>query len=138
MKQIQRKNYDSEKVAKGKELIGKMGLLVLSFAVIYGLFRLIIYLSLYFEAAWIYYVGTSIYAAAGIAAIIAFFILNGYTFGKELRKADELPDKWTEEKKNEFMLKQPGNKKKARRLIYIILPLALTMAMSYIELFIVK
>ena len=134
----QRKDYDAESVKRGKSALVKIGLLILSFAVIYGLFRLILYLSLYFESAWIYYVGTTVYALGGIAAVVAFFVLNGYTFGREMRTADELPDKWTDERKAEFLEKQPENKKKAGRLIYVILSLALTMAMSYIELFLIK
>mgnify|MGYP003313792663 CR=1 FL=1 len=129
--------YDSESFRKGKEALGKIGLLILSFAAIFGLFRLIIFLSLYFEAAWIYYVGTTVYALAGVASIIAFFVLNGFSFGKELRTADDLPDGWDDERKTEFLENQPENKKKARKLIYIILPLAVTMAVSYVELFII-
>ena len=54
-----------------------------------------------------------------------------------MKTADDLPNEWSEERRAVFLEKQPENKKKARKLIYIILPLAVTMAVSYVELFII-
>ena len=36
------------------------------------------------------------------------------------------------------MTKQPENRKKARTLIYIIMPIVVSLAISYIELYIMK
>ena len=137
MKMKQQKDYDSGSVERGKSALKKIGLLILSFAVIFGVFRLILALSLYFEAEWIYYVGTALYALAGVVTVIGFFVLNGFSFGREMRTADDLPESWSEEKKGNFLEKQPENKQKAKKLIYVILSLVLTMAVSYVELYII-
>ena len=130
----QQKDYDSGSVERGKSALKKIGLLILSFAVIFGVFRLIISLSLYFEAAWIYYVGTALYALAGVASVVGFFVLNGFTFGRDMRTADDLPKTWSEEEKTDYLEKQSANRKKARKLLYVILPLVFTVAVSYVEL----
>lgn len=132
MKKDREQNGDS--VKKSKNVLKKIGILILSFVVVYGLLRLIIELSLIFDAAWIYYVGTSLFGAAAVGVCIAFFVLNGYTLGKEMRTEDELPDRWSDEKKKKFMSDQPKNKKRAESLIYVIFALVLTVVLSYIEL----
>lgn len=123
---------------KGKDALKKIGLLILSFAVIFGLFRLILALSEQYRAPWLYYIGVTLYAVGGIAAFIAYFVLNGFSFSSEERTKEELPDKWTEDEKDAFLARQPENKRKAKKLIYIILPLILTAAVSYIELYLIK
>lgn len=129
-----RNDNQNDLAAKGFAALGKIGLLILNFALIYGLLRLIIAISVKFNAAWIYYLGTIVYAAAFVALFLAFFVLNGFSFSKDMRSADELPEKWSDEKKADFLAKQPERKAKAKKLIYLILPLVLTVIMSYIEL----
>lgn len=128
------KGTDNEQVKRGKSAAKKLAAVVLNFALIYGLLRLVIELSVRYNAAWIYYAGTIIFAAAFIALFIAFFILNGFTFGRELRSRDSLPESWDDRRRDEFMEKQPARKEKARQLIYFILPFVLTMILSFIEL----
>ena len=62
------------------------------------------------------------------------FILNGYTFKKEGRAADELPDGWSDEKKEAFLASQPARRAKAKKLLYILLPLVVIFFISYFEL----
>lgn len=119
---------------KGLAALKKIGLLIGNFAVIYGLFRLIIMLAAKFRAPWIYYTGTVIYALAFIVLFVAFFILNGHTFGSAPQDRDSLPESWTDEEKDAFLEKQPANRKKARALLLFIFPLVLTAAISFIEL----
>lgn len=128
------RNTDSEEFKKGKAALGKLGMIILNFALIFALFRFLLSLSVKLNAAWIYYATTTVYALAAIVLFIAFFVLNGYTFGKEPRGEDELPVKWSDEKKAQFLESQAENRKKAKKLIYFILPLVLTMIISYIEL----
>ena len=125
---------DSEEYKKGKAALRKIGLLILNFAVIYGLFRVILALSVKYNAAWIYYVLTIVYGAAIVALFLAFFVLNGYKFSSGERTRDELPARWTDEKKDKFLAGQKKNGEKARNLILFIFPLVLTMIISYIEL----
>ena len=51
---------------------------------------------------------------------------------------DELPEKWTMDKKMEFLGKQSENKAKARRLMYILLPIVIVLLVDYIGLMFIK
>ena len=119
---------------KGKKSLRKLGVLFINFALLYALLRLIITLAERFSQPMIYYVGTTIYLLFGGACFVAFFILNGFTFNKQERTIDELPEKWSSERKMEFLGKQTENKAKARQLLYIILPMVVSIFISYIEL----
>ena len=121
-----------------KELLKKIGILFGNFIVLYFLYRFLIALSEKLQMAWIYYVTVIVYSLALVGLFIAFFILNGFKFGREERTREELPKKWTEEQKDRFMEEQPARKKKARFLILFILPLILTFFVSYIELYIIS
>ena len=116
----------------------KAGILLLNFALFYLLLRLIIALSEKTGMLWIYYAGTIVYAAVTVVSFVAFYVLNGCTFNREERTIDELPEKWSDDRKMEFLGKQTENKEKARRLIYVILPMLLTFGVSYIELMFIK
>ena len=65
---------------------------------------------------------------------IAFFVLNGFTLNRVDYEREDLPDKWSEERKTEFLKNLPANREKAKSLIYAILPLIVTLLISYIEL----
>jgi hypothetical protein len=74
--------------------------------------------------------------AAGI--FLAFFCLNGFTVNDIDRTWDDLPDNWPDERKRDFLAKQPERRKKARSLMYILLPMVLTIGINYIELTFLK
>ena len=114
--------------------IGKIALLVFNFILFYALLRLMISVSEEYEMIAIYYVTTIVYAAATAGLFIAFYVLNSFTFNKEPRTYEELPGRWTDEKKRDFMEKQPKRKEKAKNLIYFLLPLCVTLLVSFIEL----
>ena len=67
-----------------------------------------------------------------------FCLLNSFSFDKKPRSWDELPEKWTDEEKRDFLAKQPERRKKARSLMYILLPMILTIGINYIELTFLK
>ena len=125
-------------IEKGREALKKLGILLLNFILFYALLRIIIALSESTGQLWIYYAGTLLYGIAGGAAFVAFFVLNGFSLENKPRTIDELPETWSYEKKSEFMAKQPGNRKKAKTLIYILMPIVVSLAISYIELYIMK
>ena len=122
----------------GNKVLRKIGILLLNFALFYALLRLVITLAERTGQLWIYYAGTTLYALFGAGCFVAFYVLNGFTFNCEERTIDELPEKWSSERKMEFLGKQTENKQKARRLVYVILPMLLTLAVSYIELMFFK
>ncbi len=117
-----------------KEALKTIGLLFLGFVVTFALFRFIIYLSESLEMMWIYYVGTSVYAVAVIVLFCAFYVLNGFTLSRPEYTREDLPDKWSEEKKTEFLEKLPQNREKAKSLLFILMPLVVTLLVSYIGL----
>ena len=125
-------------IEKGREALKKLGILLLNFILFYALLRIIIALSESTGQLWIYYAGTLLYGIAGGAAFVAFFVLNGFSLENKPRTIDELPETWSYEKKSEFMAKQPENRKKAKNLIYILMPIVVSLAISYIELYIMK
>ena len=122
----------------GNKALRKIGILLLNFALFYALLRLVITLAERTGQLWIYYAGTTLYALVGAGCFVAFYVLNGFTFNREERTIDELPEKWSSDRKMEFLGKQTENKQRAQRLVYIILPMLLTLAVSYIELMFFK
>ena len=120
--------------AKAKQNLKKLGILFLNFTLFYALFRLLIELSERTRIIGIYYAASVIYAGGACALFLAYFILNSFSFDKNPRTWDELPEKWPDEKKREFLAAQPERMKKARTLLYILMPVVVTLFISYIEL----
>ena len=110
-------------------------ILLANFALFYLLLRLIIVLSERTGLFWIYYLGTAVYGIALIGLFIGFFVLNGYTFDKKMLSREDLPDDWSEEEKTDFIKKQPEKKEKAKNLLLFLFPLIITVAISYVELY---
>lgn len=121
-----------------KNKMRQLGIVFLNFILLYTLLRLIIMLAERTGNMAIYYIGSTAYIIGTAAAFVAFFCLNGFTLNREERTMEELPEKWSDEKKAEYMKKQPERKKRARRLMYVILPAVITMFISYIELTFIK
>ncbi len=119
---------------KKKEILKKVGILFLNFVLFYALLRAIIAIGEHTGAVWVYKIGTAAYGLLAGGLIIAFFVLNGYTFNKPDYEPEDLPDRWSEEKKREYLEKLPANREKAKKLIYILLPLIVSLSISYIEL----
>ena len=119
---------------KGRRALVKIGLLVGNFFVLFLLFRLLIALGERTQQIWIYYVTVSVYAALGAGCFIAYFILNGMTVSNRDRTAEELPERWSDEKKEAFLASQPERRAKAKNLLYILLPLVVIFFISYFEL----
>jgi len=129
MKQNQPGDYE-----KGKAALKRLGILFLNFVLIYAALRLMIELSERTEQIWLYYVGMTVVSVATAALFIAYFIRNGFTFEGRERTWDELPDGWDDEKKRAFLAALPGRRKKAKTLLYVILPLTVTLGISFLEL----
>ncbi len=117
-----------------KQTLGKVLLLVLNFVISYAILRLIIEFAERAGSPILYYVGTGLYAFALGALFVAYYILNGFTFDNRDRGADELPSRWSDEKKAEYIRNQPQRRAKAKQLLPIMLPAVLTLFISYIEL----
>jgi len=123
--------------SRHKKNAKKLLILFVNSVLFFALYRLIVELGERLQNPMIYYIGSSIYMAATAVLIIAYFILNGGTFGKYNPTWDDLPDggRWTKERKAEFLRRLPERQAKAKQLLYILLPLIVTLFLSYFELF---
>ena len=117
-----------------KETLRKVLLLFAGFVLTYALLRFIIHLADSFGKPWIYYAGTAVYGIAVVVLFAVFFVLNGFTLGRTEYTEDDLPAAWSDERKAEFLKKLPANRAKARSLLYILMPIIVTLLLSYIEL----
>lgn len=120
--------------ARARRNLKKLGVLFLNFTLFYALFRLLIELSERTRNMGIYYAVTIVYALGAAGLFVAYFVLNSFSFEKNPRTWDELPEKWDDDRKRDFLAKQPGRQEKARNLLYILMPIVVTILISYIEL----
>lgn len=123
---------------KPQAKLRKLGILFLNFVLFYVLLRLIIMLAGRTGIMAIYYIGATTYMLGAGAVFIAFFCLNGFTINNVDRTWDDLPEKWTDDQKRGFLAKQPERRKKARSLMYILMPMVVTILINYIELSFLK
>ena len=123
---------------KPQDALRKLGLLFLNFVLFYVLLRLIILLAGRTGIMAIYYIGTSLYMLGAAGIFLAFFCLNGFTVNDIDRTWDDLPDTWPDERKRDFLAKQPERRAKARKLMYILMPMVVTIFLNYIELTFLK
>jgi len=114
----------------GKKLL----ILFINSVLFYAILRLIVALGEQTRNVMIYYIGSSAYMLAAGALIIAYFILNGCTFNKYEPTWDDLPEKWTNEQKSKHLRELPGRQEKAKKLLFVLLPLIVAIFLSYIEL----
>lgn len=114
----------------------KLLVLFVNSVLFYALLRLIIELGERLRNPMIYFIGSGAYMIGAAALIIAYFILNGCTFNKYAPTWDDLPEKWTNERKAEHLRKLPENQAKAKQILYVLLPLIVAIFISYMELII--
>ena len=119
---------------KPQETLRKLGILFLNFVLFYVLLRLIILLAGRTGIMAIYYIGSTAYMLGAAAVFLAFFCLNGFTVNNVDRTWDDLPEKWSDDQKRDFLAKQPERRKKARTLMFVLMPMVVTILINYIEL----
>ena len=114
----------------------KVGYLFLNFVLLFGLLRLIIKLAEVLLIPTIYYVGVSLYFTAAAALAILYYVWNGFTLQKELPPPDALPESWDPDRRQAYLVRLAKTKERAKKLLYVLFPLVLVIAFSYIELWI--
>ena len=123
----------NEKKSSKKTLL-KVLVLFLGIVLSYALLRGISEVSEYLMEPLVYYIGTTVYATAVGVLFVTFYVLNGYSFDNRDREIDELPARWSDEKKAEFMEKQPARRARAKKLLFVLLPMVVSILISIIEL----
>lgn len=117
-----------------KKALRKLLVLLLNFILLYGLLRVIITLGERLQMPVIYYIGSSAYMIGLAVLVILFFWRNGGTFDMKLPLPEELPEEWSLTEKRDYLEKRRTGMEKAKKLLYILLPLLVTIGISYIEL----
>lgn len=118
----------------GKQALRKLLVLFLNFIILYGLLRVIITLGERLQNPVIYYIGSSAYMIGLAVLVILFFYWNGGTFDTKLPLPEDLPEEWSLTEKREYLEKRKTGMEKAKKLLYVLLPLLVTLGISYIEL----
>ena len=117
-----------------KKALRKLLMLFLNFVILYGLLRVIITLGERLQMPVIYYIGSSVYMIGLAVLVILFFFWNGGTFDTQLPLPEDLPEDWSLTEKRDYLEKRKAGIAKARKLLYILLPLLVTLGISYVEL----
>ena len=120
--------------ARHRKNASKLLVLFVNSVLFYVLLRLIIELGERFRNPMIYFIGSGAYMVGAGALIVTYFVLNGCTFNKYAPTWDELPEKWTDERKAEHLRLLPARQAKAKQLLFVLLPLIVAIFISYIEL----
>ena len=114
----------------------KVGYLFLNFILLFGLLRLIIKFAEVQNSPVLYYVGVSVYFTAAAALAVLYYVWNGFTLQMELPTPDDLPQSWDPARRQAYLVRLAKTKEKAKKLLYVLFPLVLVIAFSYIELWI--
>ncbi len=117
-----------------KKTLRKLLLLFCNFVLLYGLLRIIITLGERLQNTMIYYIGSSAYMIALGVLVVLFFYWNGGTFDTKIPAPEELPEEWNFAEKKAFIEKKTVGRNRAVKLLYVLLPLLVTLGISYIEL----
>ena len=117
-----------------RKTLRKLLILFLNFIILYGLLHVIITLGERLQMPIIYYVGSSAYMIGLAVLVILFFWWNGGTFDTKLPTPEELPEEWSHAEKRDYLEKRRTGMEKAKKLLYVLLPLLVSVGISYIEL----
>lgn len=111
---------------KNRSIRNRVLILLTSFVL-----QLVIYLGLLFLGTVIsklfFTVGFTVYLTAGAVILVAYYILNGATFSNvspDVRKID-----------SEYADRLEVNRKKAKRLLYILLPMAVLLLIVFTDMY---
>jgi len=124
----------NDNTPSAKKALRKLLLLFLNFIILYGLLRVIITLGERLQMPVIYYIGSSVYMIALAVLVILFFYWNGGTFDTKLPLPEDLPEEWSLTEKRDYLEKRKAGIARARKLLFVLLPLLVTIGISYIEL----
>lgn len=116
-----------EKRALNKRDLGKLLLLVLVVAVIFGFYRVSLSFSFFKVVLWVYLAALPIF-------ILAYYIYNKGMSVKGVTE-DMLPDEWSDEEKRKFIEDGKQRLRKSSWMLMIIIGLLLTFSFDLIELF---
>lgn len=111
---------------KNRSIRNRVLILLLSFVL-----QLVIYLGLLFLGTvfnkLFYTVGFTVYLTAGAVILVAYYILNGATFSNAPPNVREIDSEYAE--------RLEVNRKNAKRLLYILLPMAVLLLIVFTDMY---
>jgi len=110
----------------GRATLIKVITLALCFALIFSLYILII------RMEWM--VGVYVFYGLTALLLIVVFVLNG-GFNKTIPDRSQLRDSWSDDTKDRFIAFVTVGKKWSKRLMYILLPMLLTVMIDIVYMF---
>ncbi len=111
---------------KTKRIITRLAVLALNFILLFALYRIFIRL--------LWPGGTYLLYVAAAALFVAYFVMNR-GLGKPVTDPQELPDEWTHKEKSDYIAKVTAAHERAKKLLYVLLPLVAVLMIDIISLF---
>jgi len=117
-----KKSKTNHKSTKARTLL----YLALNFVIVFGVYRLCIHL----RWAW----GTVLYLIAAAALSVVYYVVNR-GFGTPIRDPALLPGEWNAAKKKEYMDWAEERHRRARGILYWLLPIIVTLMIDAVDIF---
>lgn len=113
----------SESAKRG---LKKLAILALNFILLFAVYRIFIRLQ------WA--LGTHLFYVAAAGLFIAYVVINR-GLGKPVTDPAALPDEWTHKEKSAYIEKVTAAHERAKRLIYVLLPLLVILMIDVVTVF---
>ncbi|MCQ2455769.1 MAG: hypothetical protein MJ096_00265 [Clostridia bacterium] len=123
-----------KKITVKKSAKKKVFALVGIFILVFAIYKAILYFADKFDHR-IYYVGITAYVGIATLLFVIFFFMNGMTMSPAPTPRENLPADWSEDRKTEYLEKEAVRKPKARKLLYVFLPMVVTILVNYFEIY---
>ena len=100
--------------------------LVLNFVIVFSVYQLLL------RMQWTW--GMIVYLLAAAALTVGYFVMNR-GFGNPITDPAALPEAWSAAEKTEYIARVTACHERAKKLLYWLLPVVLTLMIDVIELF---
>lgn len=111
---------------KNKKIRGKVLILLLSFIIQLGLYIALLSLGTLFSPLF-YTIGFTVYLSLGAIVLVAYYVLNGATFSTVSPGVRAIDSAYAD--------KLEINRQKAKRLHYILLPMAVLLILVFADMY---
>ncbi len=109
-----------------KRVLKRLAVLAVNFILLFALYRI------FLKLQWP--VGTYLYYVAAAGLFIAYFTINR-GLGKPVTDPQELPDEWTHKEKSDYIARVTAAHERAKKLLYVLMPLIAVLMIDIITLF---
>lgn len=107
---------------------------IINFIIMFLIYKVILYLG-YKLDVMIYYVGITAYIFLTAILFCIFYAKNGFVLRLSATPPEELPDDMSPVQKTEFLNSERKKKASAAKILYVLIPMAITIIINYAELY---